>query len=197
MTELVKQFTRPGKPFRPFVLGRPMIADLPARLRQKGLDPTMRKTKIICTLGPATDKSEEIIRELMLSGMDVARFNFSHQTHEEHKQRFDTVVRLREELNLPIATLLDTKGPEVRLKTFQNGKIQLHAGDKFTLTAREVEGDETIVSVSFKDLPKDVEKGNKILIDDGLIELRVDEVDGEDIHCTVINGGPVSNHQGG
>ena len=156
----------------------------------------MRKTKIICTLGPATDKSEEIIRELMLSGMDVARFNFSHQTHEEHKQRFDTVVRLREELNLPIATLLDTKGPEVRLKTFQNGKIQLHAGDKFTLTAREVEGDETIVSVSFKDLPKDVEKGNKILIDDGLIELRVDEVDGEDIHCTVINGGPVSNTKG-
>ncbi len=156
----------------------------------------MRKTKIICTLGPATDKSENIVRDLMLSGMNVARFNFSHQTHEEHKRRLDTIVRLREELNLPIATLLDTKGPEIRLKTFKNGRVELKSGDKFTLTTRDIEGDETIVGVSFVDLPKDVTKGNRILIDDGLIELRVEEVDGTDILCTVINGGTVSNTKG-
>ncbi len=155
----------------------------------------MRKTKIVCTMGPSTD-DEEVLRALIENGMDVARFNFSHQTHEEHKQRFDTLVRLREELNRPIAALLDTKGPEIRLGDFEKGKITLHAGDTFTLTTEKILGNEKRASVTFGGLPQDVTIGTRILIDDGLIEMKVTAVRGTEIDCAVTNGGPVSNHKG-
>ncbi len=151
----------------------------------------MRRTKIICTLGPSTDKGD-VLRQLMIAGMDVARLNFSHQTHEEQKVRVDQVKKLREELNLPIALLLDTKGPEIRLKSFKEPKVYLEAGAPFTLTSRDIEGDNTIAAITFARLPVEVFPGTKILIDDGLIELRVDSATDTDILCTVINGGPVS-----
>lgn len=154
-----------------------------------------RKTKIICTLGPATD-SPEILRELAAGGMDVARFNFSHGTHEEQKERFEALKKVREELGLPIAAILDTKGPEIRLGEFKDGKVFLEEGQKFVLTAREVEGDHTCVSITFKDLVRDVKPGDNILIDDGLIEMEVLSVDDTDICCKVINGGQVSNKKG-
>lgn len=155
----------------------------------------MRKTKIICTLGPASE-SEEMIGKLIDAGMDVARFNFSHGTHEEQARKFERLKKVRIEKNLPVAALLDTKGPEIRTRDFKDGKIQLEAGQKFTLTTRELDGDNTIASVTYKNLPKDVKVGGSILIDDGLIELRVDEIKGTEILCMVINGGSVSNHKG-
>ncbi len=156
----------------------------------------MRKTKIICTLGPSTDDIA-VVRELMLSGMDVARFNFSHQTHAEHQARFDQIVRLREELHLPVATLLDTKGPEIRLGRFENDqKVFLKKGATFTLTTDDIVGDTQRASISFKGLPGDVSTGTRILIDDGLIELNVQQVTQTDIVCKVINGGYVSNNKG-
>lgn len=155
----------------------------------------MRKTKIICTLGPASE-SEEMIGKLIDAGMDVARFNFSHGTHEEQARKFERLKKVRIEKNLPVAALLDTKGPEIRTRDFKGGKIQLEAGQKFTLTTRALDGDNTIASVTYQNLPKDVKVGGSILIDDGLIELRVDEIKGTEILCTVINGGPVSNHKG-
>ena len=155
----------------------------------------LRKTKIICTLGPATE-DETVLRRLMLGGMNAARFNFSHCTHEDATKKLEAVTRLREELGLPIATILDTKGPEIRVKTFQNGPIQLEAGDTFTLTTREVEGDDKIVSITYKDLPKDLKAGSRVLIDDGLVEMRAEHVSDTDIVCTVLNGGRVSNHKG-
>ena len=155
----------------------------------------MRKTKIICTLGPATDH-KETVRQLMLAGMNVARFNFSHGTHEEHLNRLKILKELREELGLPIAALLDTKGPEIRIGTFKTGKVTLSPGNLFTLTTREIEGDETIVSISFKGLVADVDVGNRILLDDGLIELRVREITETDIICKVINGGTISDRKG-
>ena len=156
----------------------------------------MKKTKIVCTIGPASE-SEEVLKQLMLNGLNVARLNFSHGTHEEHKKRIDTIKKLREELDLPIAIMLDTKGPEIRIKTFKNGEVTLQTGDIFTLTTREVEGDETIVSVSYEGLPKDVSKGTRILIDDGLVELEVIEiVNGTDIRCTVLNGGTIKDRKG-
>ena len=151
----------------------------------------MRRTKIICTLGPSTDKGD-VLRQLMISGMNVARLNFSHQTHEEQKVRADKVKQLRKELNRPIALLLDTKGPEIRLKTFKEPKVFLKEGEQFTLTSRDIEGDETICAITFANLPKEVTTGTRILIDDGLIELRVDSATETDILCTVVNGGPVS-----
>lgn len=156
----------------------------------------MKKTKIVCTIGPASE-SEEVLKQLMLNGLNVARLNFSHGTHEEHKKRIDIIKKLREELDLPIAIMLDTKGPEIRIKTFKNGEVTLQTGDIFTLTTREVEGDETIVSVSYEGLPKDVSKGTRILIDDGLVELEVVEiVNGTDIRCTVLNGGTIKDRKG-
>ena len=155
----------------------------------------LRKTKIICTLGPATE-DESVLRRLMQGGMNAARFNFSHCTHEDASKKLEAVTRLREELGLPIATILDTKGPEIRVKTFQNGPVQLRAGDTFTLTTREVEGDEKMVSITYQDLTKDLKAGARVLIDDGLVELRAEEVTDTDIICTVINGGQVSNHKG-
>lgn len=155
----------------------------------------MRKTKIICTIGPASE-SEEKLREIMLAGMNVARFNFSHGSHEEHKRKYDRIKKLRDELELPVAVMLDTKGPEIRLKDFENHKEELEAGQKFTLTTKDVMGTKDMVSVTYKQLPNDVKSGNTILIDDGLIELKVDEVAGEDVVCTVVNGGPVSDKKG-
>jgi len=155
----------------------------------------MRKTKIICTLGPATDSRENLIN-LINEGMDVARFNFSHGTHEEHKIRVDQLKECREELGCFVAALLDTKGPEIRIKQFDNGKIELVKGQEFTLTAREVAGTEEIVSITFSDLYKDVKIGTRILIDDGLIELQVLRISGEDMVCRVLNGGTISNNKG-
>lgn len=156
----------------------------------------MRKTKIICTLGPASE-SEEVIKELMLSGMNTARFNFSHGSHEEHKARFDKVIRLRRELGLPVATLLDTKGPEIRLRDFENGSVELKEGQCFTLTTDEnFIGNEEKVSVTFKEMTNDVIPGSTILIDDGLIALSVEKIEGQDIHCKVMNGGKISNKKG-
>ncbi len=155
----------------------------------------MRKTKIICTIGPASE-SEDKLREIMLAGMNVARFNFSHGSHEEHKRKYDRIKKLRDELNLPVAVMLDTKGPEIRLKDFEAGKVELKAGQKFTLTAREIMGTESEVSITYKELPNDCKKGMTILIDDGLIELKVEDVTDTDIVCTVLNGGPVSDKKG-
>lgn len=155
----------------------------------------MRKTKIVCTLGPATDK-DEVLLGLMKSGMNVARFNFSHGTHVEHKRRLDKVKQFREELNIPIAAMLDTKGPEVRVKDFEGGRVILENGNKFTLTIRELMGTYEIASVTYKGLPKDVSIGTRILIDDGLIELKVIDINETDVICEVICGGEVSNHKG-
>ncbi len=155
----------------------------------------MRKTKIICTLGPATDV-EGRLEELIHAGMDVARFNFSHQTHPEHKVRFDKLVEVRERLGVPVAALLDTKGPEVRLGLIEGGKAELLAGDMFTLTTRDVMGSNQVASISYKGLPRDVKPGDRILIDDGLIELILLENDGENLVCQVVNGGRISDRKG-
>lgn len=155
----------------------------------------MKKTKIICTIGPASE-SEERLRELMLAGMNVARFNFSHGTHEEQKAKYERVLRVREELGLSVATLLDTKGPEIRLRDFEGGRVELVSGQTFTLTTEEILGNSQKASISYKNLKNDIKEGTTILIDDGLIEMRVEEMKGEEIICTVINGGSVSNHKG-
>lgn len=156
----------------------------------------MRKTKIICTLGPSTD-NEEIIKELILSGMDVARFNFSHADYNEHLKRLKIIEKYREELKIPVATLMDTKGPEIRIGTFKdNNKVRLKAGQLFTLSTKNVEGDETQVSISYPSLVYDVDPGVKILIDDGLIEMTVVEVTSSEIICRVKNNGIISNNKG-
>ncbi|MCM1497849.1 MAG: pyruvate kinase [Clostridium sp.] len=155
----------------------------------------MRRTKIICTLGPATE-DDKVLKELMIEGMNVARFNFSHGDHAQHKKNLERVKALREELGLPIAALLDTRGPEIRVKNFKDGKVVLQNGQQFTLTTREIEGDETAVSVTYGNLVQDIKKGDRILIDDGLIAMHVQEVTDTDIVCVVDNGGPVSNHKG-
>jgi len=156
----------------------------------------MRKTKIVCTLGPST-QDDKILKRLMLEGLDVARFNFSHGTHDSHRETFNRVDRLRKELDLPVAALLDTKGPEVRVCQFKEGKIRLNKGENFTLTSRDVEGTQEIVSVTYKNLPNDVEEGSRILLDDGLIELIVEKVvDGTDIVCKIMNNGDLSNNKG-
>ena len=155
----------------------------------------MRKTKIVCTLGPSTD-NEEVMRQLMLEGMNVARCNFSHGVYEEHKKRMDMVRKIRKEVKKPVAILLDTKGPEVRVRQFKNGKITLQEGQLFTLTSEEVEGTEEKVSVTYGRLYEDLEVGMKVLIDDGLIEMTVEKIQGEEIICRVVNGGFVSNHKG-
>ena len=155
----------------------------------------IKRTKIVCTLGPASDK-EEILRELVKSGLNVCRFNFSHGSHEEQKGRLDKLKEIRRRLNRPIAALLDTKGPEIRIRDFKEGKVTLTEGQEFTLTTEEIEGDETIVSVTYKELYKDVKPGDSILIDDGLIGMEVKSIEGQDIHCVVKNGGVVSNKKG-
>ena len=155
----------------------------------------MRKTKIICTLGPSTDK-DGVLRELVANGMNVARFNFSHGSYEEHKGRLDMLKAIRAELGKPVAALLDTKGPEIRLKEFKNGVEMLEAGQTFTLTTREVEGTKEICSITYKDLPQDVHEGGTIMLDDGLIKLRITNVTDTDITCEVLNSGKIKNKKG-
>ena len=155
----------------------------------------MRKTKIVCTLGPSTDK-EGVLREMILAGMNVARFNFSHGTHAEHKARLDTLKALREELDAPVAAMLDTKGPEIRLKDFADGSVRLTAGQEFTLTTTEVEGDVHRCSITYADLPNDVKAEDTILLDDGLVRLTVLETSGTEIRCRVENDGVMKNHKG-
>ena len=157
----------------------------------------MKKTKVICTMGPNTN-DRELIKQLALSGMDIARFNFSHGDHEEQAGRFALVKSVREEINKPIATLLDTKGPEIRTGVLKDDKkVTLKEGQKFTLTTRDIVGDDTIDMITYEGLAEDVTAGNTILIDDGLIELRVNNViDGTDIECTVVNGGELGSRKG-
>lgn len=155
----------------------------------------MRKTKIICTMGPSTDEPG-VLKKLIMAGMDVARLNFSHGTHEQQGARMDAIKAVREECHKPVAILLDTKGPEIRVRDFEGGKVMLETGQDFTLTGDDIMGNNTRASITFADLYKDVTVGTKILIDDGLIEMHVKEIKGTDIVCTVINGGYVSNHKG-
>ncbi len=156
----------------------------------------MKKTKIVCTIGPASD-SEETLRELFKAGLNVCRLNFSHGTHEDHQVRIDRIKKVREELNLPIAIMLDTKGPEIRVKKFANNSVRLTRGQQFTLTTRDIAGNETICSVTYKNLAKEIHPQDRILIDDGLIELRVEQVTNDtDILCTVLSEGIVSNNKG-
>ena len=155
----------------------------------------IRKTKIVCTMGP--NLFEKHLRApLMKAGMNVARFNFSHGTYETHQHYYDEVCRIRDELGLPVATMLDTKGPEIRVRSFKNGHVTLQNGQLFTLTTDEVEGDEERVSITYKELPQDIAVGSSILIDDGLIGMQVERIDGADIVCRVLNGGVVSNNKG-
>lgn len=155
----------------------------------------IRKTKIVCTMGPNLFE-KHLIAPLMKAGMNVARFNFSHGTYETHQHYYDEVCRIRDELGLPVATMLDTKGPEIRVRSFKNGRATLQNGQLFTLTTDEVEGDEERVSITYKELPQDIAVGSSILIDDGLIGMQVERIDGADIVCRVLNGGVVSNNKG-
>lgn len=155
----------------------------------------MRKTKIICTLGPASD-TPEMMEALIKSGMNVARFNFSHGSHQEHKGRLDTLKAAREKLDIPVGALLDTKGPEIRLKTFAEGKEVLEAGQTFTLTTRDVVGSKEICGVSYRNLPQDVKVGTTVMLDDGLIRMTALEVTETDIVCRVENGGPIKDRKG-
>lgn len=155
----------------------------------------MRKTKIICTIGPASE-SAEMLKELLLAGMNVARFNFSHGDYEEHRAKYERAVKIAKELNMPLATMLDTKGPEIRLRDFEGGKVYLENGQDFTLTTDEVMGTAQRASITYKNLKNDIEVGKTILIDDGLIQLVIKEIKDTDIVCEVVNGGYVSNHKG-
>lgn len=155
----------------------------------------IRKTKIVCTMGPNLFE-KHLIAPLMKAGMNVARFNFSHGTYETHQHYYDEVCRIRDELGLPVATMLDTKGPEIRVRSFKNGRVTLQNGQLFTLTTDEVEGDEERVSITYKELPQDIAVGSSILIGDGLIGMQVERIDGADIVCRVLNGGVVSNNKG-
>ncbi len=154
----------------------------------------MRKTKIVCTVGPACN-NEETLTKMCLAGMNVARLNFSHGTHEEHLKNIELIKRVREKLNMPIAILLDTKGPEYRIKTFKDGKIFLNENDKFIFTVKDVEGDTERVSVSYKGLPAEMSKGDKILLNNGLVIFEVESTDAENIYCKVIVGGELSNRK--
>ena len=154
----------------------------------------MRKTKIVCTLGPATD-SEEILKELMLEGMNVARINFSHGNYKDQADRINRFKKVREELKLPIPLLLDTQGPEIRIGKFANSEVYLKNGQIFTLLNEDELGDETKVSITYKTLYQEIDIGRTILINDGTIELRVDEIKDKDIVCTVIQGGKLTNRK--
>lgn len=154
----------------------------------------MRKTKIVCTIGPASE-TEQIITGLCKAGMNVARLNFSHNTHEDHQRRIDLVKKVRSELKMPIAIMLDTKGPEYRIKTFKNQKITLKDGDKFTFTTEDIVGDETRVAVSYKNLPNELSVGDTILLNNGLLTFEVVNINGADIECTVVIGGELSDRK--
>lgn len=156
----------------------------------------MKRTKIVCTMGPSTD-SKEVLGALIDAGMDVARFNFSHGTYEEHKKRMDLLKEVRKEKKKPIAIMLDTKGPEIRTKTLKDGKkVELADGQTFTLTTRDVEGTNEIVSQTYEWLPRDLREGDTVLIDDGLIALTVQKTTDTDVICTVANGGILGERKG-
>lgn len=154
----------------------------------------MRKTKIICTIGPASEQ-EEVLTQLCQAGMNVARLNFSHGTHEEHQKKIDTIKKVRNALDLPIAIMLDTKGPEFRIKNFENGKIQLSEGDPFIFTTQDVLGDQSRVAVTYAGLARDLEPGDTILLNNGLLAFHVDRIEGTEIHCTTVNGGVLSDRK--
>lgn len=154
----------------------------------------MRKTKIVCTIGPASS-SEEVFAEMCKAGLNVARLNFSHGTHEEHQQKFDMIHKVRKALGLPIAIMLDTKGPEYRICTFKNKKILLQDGDAFTFTTRQVEGDGTIVGVSYAGLANDLSVGDTVLVNNGLVIFTVERIEGTEIHCRVVVGGELSDRK--
>lgn len=155
----------------------------------------MKKTKIVCTIGPSSD-SYEVLKALVNEGMNVARLNFSHGTHSEHKKRIDTIKKLRDDLDKPIAIMLDTKGPEIRIKTFKDGMIRIEQGQDFTLTSEDVEGDETRVSVTYKDIAKDLKANDRVLIDDGLVEFTVISVDEKNVYMKAVNSGELSDRKG-
>lgn len=154
----------------------------------------MRKTKIVCTLGPSTD-DYKVLKELVRSGMNVARLNMSHGSHAEHKARIEAIRRVRRELGVPLAILLDTRGPEIRVKTFENGSVELESGKKFVLTTREVEGNENEAAVTYELLPGCVDVGDVVLLNDGMIELVVEEISATDVTCKVVHGGTLSNRK--
>ena len=154
----------------------------------------MRKTKIICTLGPAVD-DEALLKKLILAGMNAARFNFSHGTHESHLALLNKLRRVRDNMGAPVATILDTKGPEIRVKSFAQGPVELKAGEEFILTTQDGPGDARRVSVTYDNLHNELAPGCRVLIDDGLIELKVDRIEGRDIHCLVENGGTLSSNK--
>lgn len=154
----------------------------------------MRKTKIICTIGPACE-DEKVLSQMCKNGMNVARLNFSHGTHEEHQKKIELVKRVREKLNLPIAIMLDTKGPEYRIKTFENGKIVVSDGDKFTFTTKDIVGNQERVSVNYEHLTDDLAVGDTIMVNNGLVKFEVNDIQGCDVICTVIAGGEISNRK--
>ena len=154
----------------------------------------MRKTKIICTIGPASE-NEETLTAMCLAGMNVARLNFSHGTHEEHRRKIDLIKAVREKLNLPIAIMLDTKGPEYRISTFENGKITLAAGDTFAFTTEDVQGDQNRVSVNYKDLIQNLAVGDRILVNNGLVVFEVKKLEKSQAICKVVIGGTISNRK--
>lgn len=154
----------------------------------------MRKTKIVCTIGPASD-SEEILKKMCLAGMNVARLNFSHGTHEEHQEKIDLIKKVRSDLNMPIAIMLDTKGPEYRIKTFENGQIELKDGDTFTFTTEDVIGNERIVSVSYPRLNEDLDVGDTILLNNGLLSFKITKIKGSNIETVVTSGGELKNRK--
>ncbi|MBQ7446121.1 MAG: pyruvate kinase [Clostridia bacterium] len=155
----------------------------------------MRKTKIVCTIGPASS-DENVLREMITNGMNVARLNFSHGTYDNFHSLIAKLKKLRREMGVPLAILLDTKGPEIRLGNFKNTSVEIKTGDHFTITTNDVEGDENIVSVTVKTLPACVKPGDTILIDDGLVVLKVEETNATDVKCLIVTGGTVSNHKG-
>lgn len=154
----------------------------------------MRKTKIICTIGPACE-NEEVLTQMCEAGMNVARLNFSHGEQPEHQAKIDLVKKVRQKLQLPIAIMLDTKGPEYRIKTFQDKKVTLQDGAKFTFTTDDIIGDETRVSVNYKNLTKDLKKGDTVLVNNGLVIFKVDDIKGADVNCTVVTGGVLSDRK--
>ncbi len=155
----------------------------------------MKKTKIVCTIGPSSD-SYEVLKALVDEGMNVARLNFSHGTHPEHKKRIDTIKKIRDDIDEPIAIMLDTKGPEIRIKTFKDGMIRIEQGQDFTLTSEDLEGDETKVSVTYKDIAKDLKADDRVLIDDGLVEFTVISVDENNVYMKAVNSGELSDRKG-
>ena len=154
----------------------------------------MRKTKIVATIGPACC-GENVFRDMCLAGLNVARLNFSHGTHEEHLEKINMIKKVRSALNIPVAILLDTKGPEYRIKTFENGSVTLNPGDRFSFTTEEIIGNERRVSVSYKGMIKDLEKGDIILLNNGLMKFSVEEITETEAHCIVIDGGKLSNRK--